>query len=77
MRRFLLAAMAATIGAVVLIETADAAPKKRKYYGVSAARLEYERARADAVDPARTYGAYPDWARFALSPKNDGGRSRR
>lgn len=76
MKRVILTAMALMLGAAVAVESADAKPKKRKYYGVSSARAEYERARADSVDPARTYGAYPDWARYALGPKSDGNSRR-
>lgn len=31
---------------------------------------EFERTRADSYDPTGSYSAYPDWARYALSPKN-------
>lgn len=77
MKRLILTAMVMSLGSLVAIEAAEAKSKKRKVYSVSAARLEYERARADSVDPARTYGAYPDWARYALGPKSDGGNGRR
>lgn len=33
-------------------------------------------ARANNLDPAGDYKAYPDWARAALSPKYDGGNRR-
>lgn len=32
-------------------------------------------ARAHSVDPGGTYKDYPNWARWALSPKSSGGRS--
>jgi hypothetical protein len=35
---------------------------------------EYERARAENVDPGGSYRDYPDWARYALSPKGGGNR---
>lgn len=31
---------------------------------------EFERTRANSYDPTGSYAAYPDWARYALSPKN-------
>ena len=31
----------------------------------------YDRARAEDVDPGGSYKAYPDWARYALSPKGN------
>ena len=31
---------------------------------------EFERTRAENYDPTGSYAAYPDWARYALSPKN-------
>jgi Ni/Co efflux regulator RcnB len=34
-------------------------------------------ARANDLDPAGDYKRYPNWARAALSPKFDGGGSRR
>jgi hypothetical protein len=47
---------------------------KTKYYrGYRSS--EYERARANALDPGGDYKNYPDWARSALSPKS-GGSSR-
>jgi hypothetical protein len=30
---------------------------------------EYERTRAESYDPGGSYAGYPDWARYALSPK--------
>ena len=35
----------------------------------TAQEREYDRARAKAYDPGGSYEAYPDWARYALSPK--------
>ena len=35
---------------------------------------EFERARANNYDPTGSYSAYPDWARYALSPKGGGAR---
>lgn len=35
----------------------------------TAASREYDRIRADQYDPTGSYSAYPDWARYALSPK--------
>lgn len=35
------------------------------------AEREYDRARANDVDPGGSYSAYPDWARYALSPKSN------
>ena len=35
---------------------------------------EFERTRAESYDPTGSYSAYPDWARYALSPKNGGSR---
>ncbi len=37
-------------------------------------RDHYEAARAHNVDPAGDYKGYPDWARYALSPKYDSNR---
>ena len=38
------------------------------------AQREFERTRAESYDPTGSYSAYPDWARYALSPKNGGSR---
>lgn len=43
-------------------------------YGRSYRAVPYD-ARAHSVDPAGTYKDYPNWARWALSPKSDGGRN--
>ncbi len=36
----------------------------------SAQEREWERDRANHYDPTGSYAAYPDWARYALSPKS-------
>jgi len=69
--------------ALLLTAAADADAKSRKrhhgYHGHrvaatqdrrSADEREYDRARAKAFDPGGSYSAYPDWARYALSPKS-------
>ncbi len=35
----------------------------------SASEKEWEHTRAKAYDPGGSYSGYPDWARYALSPK--------
>jgi opacity protein-like surface antigen len=91
MRKFSLALLAVAIAcpiAVARSDTADAAEYRRgsagqKYYRKSK-RDDYSRrddaqyaARAHDLDPAGDYKGYPNWARVALSPKFDGGGSRR
>jgi hypothetical protein len=66
-----------TSGVVVLPGDAEAANPNNRYRGKA-----YRRAcgpdcvRANALDPAGNYKAYPDWARAALSPKTDGSTRR-
>lgn len=43
-------------------------------YGNSYRYVPYD-ARAHSVDPAKDYKDYPNWARWALSPKSDGARN--
>jgi hypothetical protein len=43
-------------------------------YGRSYRDVPYD-ARAHSVDPAKDYKDYPNWARWALSPKSDGARN--
>ena len=49
----------------------DRARAERAYKGghLTADQREYERTLAEGVDPGGSYAAYPDWARYALSPK--------
>lgn len=45
---------------------------KSKSHQISRSRADerhYEHMRAEAYDPAGAYKGYPDWARYALSPK--------
>lgn len=79
---------AAIATALVLVAGAGAADAKscQKKYSQScdsytaytegqrqrASEREWERTRAKAYDPGGSYSGYPDWARYALSPK--GGR---
>lgn len=44
---------------------------RNRYDRRDAAEREYDRARAESVDPGGSYSAYPDWARYALSPKSN------
>ena len=37
----------------------------------SAQEREWERDRANHYDPTGSYASYPDWARYALSPKSN------
>ncbi len=37
----------------------------------TASEREWEHTRAKAYDPGGSYEAYPDWARYALSPKGN------
>ncbi len=62
---------------------ADAATEKRRYktdrsfdYRTPVRRdpNSYDYARARNIDPGGTYKSYPDWAAYALSPKNDNNR---
>ena len=49
-----------------------AVPRRDSYsYDRARAEAEYDRARAEDVDPGGSYKAYPDWARYALSPKGN------
>ncbi len=41
----------------------------QRYDRQTANAREYDRARAENYDPGGSYAAYPDWARYALSPK--------
>ena len=86
MRIILTAAIVAMTGVSLAAGTADAAKRRGGYEtnsysygqrerGTSRSRNEGDKARADNADPARQYGGYPDWARFAFSGRgNRGGR---
>ena len=82
--KFLGVAALGCIAATAMADTADAnhrskkdrARAERAYKGerLTPDQREYERARAENVDPGSSYAAYPDWARYALSPKGGGTR---
>jgi hypothetical protein len=74
-------ALATVLSAALLLTATTAADaKSRKHHKGhrdtaahdrrSADEREYDRARAKAFDPGGSYSAYPDWARYALSPKS-------
>lgn len=74
-------AQALVLSAALLLTAATAADAKsrKRHHGHrdaatqdrrSADEREYDRARARAFDPGGSYSAYPDWARYALSPKS-------
>jgi hypothetical protein len=74
----LLAVTGAASGLTVLPHDAEAARDGYRYRGkVYRKSCGHDCVRANALDPAGNYKAYPDWARAALSPKFDGGGSRR
>lgn len=56
-------------------KSSQAQKRKRKQPSASLYRYydDPDQAIADDLDPARNFGAYPNWARKALSPKNGGG----
>ena len=72
-------------GTFTLVQPSDARENWRKRdYDYTWVRVRKYKKHCDAVcirarnlDPAGDYKGYPDWARFALSPKLDSGRSRR
>lgn len=43
--------------------------RHRSYDHRDAAEREYDHMRAKSYDPGGSYSGYPDWARYALSPK--------
>jgi hypothetical protein len=65
--------IASTVGALalMLLPIGDAEAKRyRSYKSKSASQnAEFERNRANSFDPAGRFKGYPDWARYALSPK--------
>jgi hypothetical protein len=74
----LLAVTGAASGLTVLSVDAEAAGPSNRYRGkVYRKACGPDCVRANALDPAGNYKAYPDWARAALSPKFDGGGNRR
>ena len=85
--KLMMSALASSIAAMTFVTVADAAEgsartraqAERRSDGKNrpkpASRDNSHTVRANSLDPARTYGEYPDWARVALSPKY-GGRSR-
>lgn len=77
------AGLALAVASVAFASASEAASKKRQYqndrpfdYRTPVRRdpNSYDYARARNIDPARDYGSYPDWAAYALSPKNDNSR---
>lgn len=49
-----------------LAPSADAKSSRHRHWSQS---TEADHIRAKSYDPAGSYKAYPDWARYALSPK--------
>ncbi len=76
------AALAAVLASGLGVGAADAKSCKKRngcYSGQdysqqqdrrTASEREYEHTRAKAYDPGGSYDGYPDWARYALSPKS-------
>lgn len=86
--KLLIVALTGSVAAASLVSVATAAETSNrtraqaeqrysKYRKYRASKENSHTVRANSLDPARTYGGYPDWARVALSPKSDGGGRRR
>ena len=69
MSRYLKLALVPIVAATLLLylaPTADAKSHRHRHYSQNA---EAAHIRAKSYDPGGSYKAYPDWARYALSPK--------
>ncbi len=79
MRRIALASLAAAVGIATSFASADARPRKATgvsktlpNQSASRASRSDDRGLANSYDPSGNYGAYPEWARRALSPRTGG-----
>ena len=69
MSRFIKSALALGVAGALILSVSPRADAKSYRHHFRNQNAEADHIRAKSYDPAGSYKAYPDWARYALSPK--------